>query len=1345
MTSDDSQRAELLEQAIRLKKAAARSRAPDITLRPEDQPARVSAMQRSIWLAHQMDRQSPAYNLTSAYRVRGELKVVDLQRALYEVVARHRLLRSTFQANRDEVHQIVHSTSPVEVEVREVGAGRSLATAVSEAQRPFDLETGPLLRLLLIEEPAEDERLLLLVLHHILADERSLASLWRELAEAYDGRPASATPRVQYDDYVHWMAQRDRSERVRQIEYWRRRLDPLPEDLQLPFERQQSDHDAPHGHLLGQTLRPAVQEAMRELASACGSSPFMVFAFAFRLLLSRYTDGRRVAFATPVSTRSHPDTLSMLGYFLNPVVVATAIDESRSVVEAVRAFSSQLKEALAHASLPFDVLSEELSPRRHRDRHPIFQAMFVYQEGSPPPEFGDALLEPVTLDLGASKFDLTLFATDNAGNLEIAVEYRRDRFDEGSMTRLLDHYGTLLQQLPSDPERTTAEVPMMSPAEQNRIRAHATGPDLEVPEATLLPLQILERARNSPQLPAVVCGGRSASYGDLANAARSIAARLAAVGVSPGDRVGLFIDRSWRMIAGILGIHRAGAAYVPLDPGYPQKVNHDLLDDAEVAAVVTRAALRGGLADGPWPVIDAEGRSDEGSDAGEEPALSPETTAYILYTSGSTGRPKGVVVTQGNLLLSTAARRQVYDSPPKVFLLVPSVAFDSSVAGIFWTLAETGTLVIPTHDEARDPRRMAALVAEHRVTSLLCVPSLYEQMLRTGSGELQGLETAIVAGEACPSRLVAEHFRVLPHVRLFNEYGPTEATVWATVHEITKQDAARPVAIGRPIPGVRFDVLDGLGRSVPEGVPGHAWIAGSTVAKGYWRRPELSAERFKSDPESGERRYRTGDRVAWTREGRLLFLGREDEQIKLRGYRIEPGEVEAALLGLPGVDRAAVVARRVGALAAPHPDSDDTQLVAFVVTSKPVVEWRQVLADRLPAHLVPSRLVELDDLPRLPNGKIDRQQLRDIELEIPTTVGDEDVIPNTREQTLIALWEGLLGRSGIGVNDNFFELGGHSLLVVEMTVAIEQDFGVSLAVADVFENPTVRELTTRIEQRRGRDTPAYDHLFPIQPVGREAPLIVAIPHFFTEMFANRFRGERPVYGLRGVGLRPEGNLGRWRTMSDLGAELVDEICRRFPEQTFIMAGYSFGASMAFEAVRLMEERNIPVRRLYLIAPMPLDLYRLGPVRLQIDGLQEPVDELSIGEALARYARANNPLTLRPYRRAWRWFAIEPWRRLLCGVGRIRRLFGQPLTTRLLYADVRVDRFRLHAAYRPRTIRTPTVIFNATEPETDAAATWRRCFEGPLTVHETPDPHLGESTVDDARVVILRHLTNLGDA
>ncbi len=368
----------------------------------------------------------------------------------------------------------------------------------------------------------------------------------------------------------------------------------------------------------------------------------------------------------------------------------------------------------------------------------------------------------------------------------------------------------------------------------------------------------------------------------------------------------------------------------------------------------------------------------------EIPELLPESPAYILYTSGSTGRPKGVVVTHDNLRASTVARLQVYDSRPRRFLLLPSIAFDSSVAGLFWTLAVAGTLVIPRDDEARDPRRLVELIAEERVTDLLCVPSLYRQMLAVGGGHLGGLETAIVAGESCSSQLVEEHFRALPHVRLYNEYGPTEATVWATVHELTELDAARPVAIGRPIPGVRIDVLDAIGRPVPAGIPGQAWIAGPTVAQGYWRRPELTEERFVTDagPGTTERRYRTGDRMAWTPDGRLLFLGREDEQVKIRGLRIEPGEIESALTESPEIEQAAVVARSLGSDGSAASDSGAMHLVAFVEATgkEAIANWRRDLAKRLPDHMIPSRLVTLPKLPLLPNGKINRRQLREMVL-----------------------------------------------------------------------------------------------------------------------------------------------------------------------------------------------------------------------------------------------------------------------------------------------------------------------------------------------------------------------------
>jgi amino acid adenylation domain-containing protein len=1331
-----------LEEAIRLKRARARPSASTIERRPRSAPPLLGQMQRSLWLLHQMDPASPAYNLASAFRLSSEPDRGALARALNEVVARHRLLRSSFREVGDTVQQIIHPHEALDVEVADATANEMEAVAVREARRPFALDAAPLLRMLLIRDRGGREPLLLLVMHHILADERSLEIFWAELAAAYAGVGASAhSIRPQFDDYTHWTSARAGRDRGDDVDYWRQRLQPAPDELLLPFEGSEGTATRPRGRLSRRPLDAALRDDVRRIAAATGTTPFMVFACAFRLLLQRYTDGRDIAFGTPVSTRAHPETAEMIGYFLNPVVIRTAVDETLPVEDALRQFADEVRNAFSHSSLPFDVLTEELAPPRRRGRHPFFQAMFVYQEAGPPPALGDIHMRPVELDLGESKLDLTLFVRERPRALELAVEYRTDRFADVWMQRLLGHFGTLVGGMVRDPERAVADVPMLPPEEHHQVTTEWQGGMLEADTAALLPEQILEQARQAPETAAVVCGGEHLSYGELERRGRTIAVALAAHGVRPGDRVALFVDRSGAMIAGLLGIQWAGGAYVPLDPAYPKKRNADVVTDAASAAVVTTSALRSDLpaTDRPVICIDELETNDGGAGFADRfpSRADPDSPAYVLYTSGSTGRPKGVVVTHDNLRASTLARRSVYDTPPKRFLLLPSIAFDSSVAGIFWTLATGGTLVVPTEEEVRDARRLARLMAAERVTTLLCVPSLYGHLLRLGEGLRGGLETAIVAGESCSSELVAEHFRRLPQTRLFNEYGPTEATVWATVHEVSEPDTQRPVAIGRPIPGVAVHVLDDLGRTVPAGIPGQAWIAGATVARGYQGRDDLTEERFVVDRASpGRRMYRTGDRVKWTVDGRLLFLGRDDEQVKLRGFRIEPGEIEAVLTGHPEVEEAAVVVR--------GSDVDDTDpdgpahLVAFLRANREDggAAWRAHLGQQLPDFMVPHRYVVLPELPRLPNGKTDRARLRALPLQEPVPAGGEAAPEGERERALVSLWEALIGRSGIGIDDNFFELGGHSLLVVEMAHAIESDFGVPLTPAEVFQSPTIRELADRIDRRRGTDAPAFHHLFPIQPGGREAPLIVAVPHFFSEMLATRFRGERPVYGLRGVSLRPEGNLGRWRTMGELAEELVDEVCRRFPSQSLFVAGYSFGASMAFAATRVMEQRDIPVRGLYLIAPMPLDIYRLGPLQLQIDGLERPAADLSAAEALVRLARNNNPFTPRPYRNLRQLLVTRPRRRLLSAVGKLRKRLGLPLGVSILHADVRVERFRLHRGYVPQPVRTPTVIFNAREPDTDAAATWRPCFRGPLEVIETPDPHLGAASLAQAKELIL---------
>ena len=1330
-------RAARLQRAIEAKRSGLRRAGHDVPLRPAEEPARLGELQRGLWFVHRLDPGSAAYNLASTFRVHGPLDIARLQQALDVVVARHRLLRSTFRDDGDDVLQVVSANGAVAIERLAGDAGDCLAAATREAARPFDLAQGPLVRAALIEAPTGDERVLVLALHHILADERALELLWREIAGIYDGGVGgSVGPATQYDDYVYWTRDRDPGGREEDLAYWRVRLDPVPDELRLPFEQFSAPAKTGRtGRLIAATPGPSARAGLRRLAESLGITPFMASAFAFGLLLHRYTSGQRVAFGTPVSTRSHPAALEMFGYFLNPVAICVEIDEQQPVREAAVTFAREQARALAHAALPFDTLAAQLSPRRQADRQAIFQVMFVYQENGPAPALGQARLEPVTLDLGASKFDLSLFVTERAGALEMAVEYRADRFDEVWMRALLGHYERLLEQLPLDLDRPIADVPMLGTAEAARLSAWEQGPVLTEDMGAPVPELVLAQAQRRPQAPAVVCGDVVLDYGALETSARAITSTLIERGVRPGDRVAVFLERSVDMIAAVLGSQLAGTAYVPMDPTYPQSRNQQVLADAEVAAVLTSQSLRDRLPEGTWVTLAVDGLDAASLKSPPLPEASPDQRAYILYTSGSTGRPKGVVVTHENLRRSTLARFQVYEAAPQRFLLLPSLAFDSSVAGIFWTLVAGGTLVVPTDDDARDAGRLARLIEKEAVTDLLCVPSLYAQLLDGDVARLRALRRVIVAGESCSSRLVEDHFAALPHVRLFNEYGPTEATVWATVYEMRAEDAVRPVAIGRPIPGVRVEVRDPLGRQVPAGVPGRVAIAGPTVASGYWRREDLTAERFAPDDRSREhasRRYWTGDRMAWSADGRLLFLGREDEQIKLRGFRIEPGEIEAALLEHPHVSEAAVVVRPPG------------QLVAFVVAKDGgrIDGWRADLATRLPDHMIPARVVALGDLPRLPNGKIDRRRLLELPIAAEAQVGSSEVL-TAREQALLSLWEGLLGRYGFSVVDNFFELGGHSLLVIQMVAAIERDFEVTLRAGDVFQHPTVRELSRRIEQHGGPQAHLYEQLFPIQPTGRRAPFVMASPDFFTEALAARFRGERPVYGVRGVSLRSEGNRGRWPTLTHLAEAIVGELQRRFPEGPYVIAGYSFGAWLGIEVARVLERRRLPVQRLYVIAPMPVDFVRAGPFRLRVDGLRQPLADLGTLDVVRHYLRSNHPLTRGPYRRGRQWLVERPYRRVVSVLGALRRRRGLPLTPRQMQADVRVERFRLHAAYRPGSVSAPTEFFNPVGPATDTAATWRPYFTGPLTVHSIPDPH-DEVSVGVARDLILEQLRDLGD-
>jgi len=741
-----------------------------------------------------------------------------------------------------------------------------------------------------------------------------------------------------------------------------------------------------------------------------------------------------------------------------------------------------------------------------------------------------------------------------------------------------------------------------------------------------------EQAGRTPESPAVVFRDKVLTYREIDLAAAHLARRLRAKGVGPGTPVGLCLKRSPDLVIGILGILKAGGAYVPIDPTWPRERIGLVLEDLDAPVILTQERLLDRFLQGlsgmllvepPGAAAISEAGTEEitrvrsGPDAShkdhraaeheergrsmEAHRLEPENLAYLIYTSGSSGRPKAVAVTHGNLLHSTLARAAFYRSPIRSFLLVPSFAFDSSVAGIFWTLSWGGTLVLPEEDFLEDLPALGRLIARHRVSHWLSVPSLYEALLAHAEVEdLESLDTVIVAGEACPPHLPERHHTLLPHARLFNEYGPTEAAVWSTVFETTASGTAGRVRIGRPIPGTRIYVLDRHGSPVPVGVPGEIAIGGAGVAAGYRRLPDLTARRFVPDPfadDPGARLYLTGDSGRWLPDGNLDFLGRLDQQLKIRGFRIEPQEIEAVLAAHPAVAEAAIVPRGDATTGA--------SLAAYVVPHSGEQpkdsELKRFLGDRLPAPMVPGLIRILSALPRTSSGKLDRRVLR--AWPIPEREGVTPAPSDDVERRLVTIWQNLLGQETVGVDDDFFALGGHSLLAVRLVARIEKEFGTRLSLSELFQDATLSGLAGRVrsfspegavdskrsavgarpqeaEPPASREPVLAPAVVCLQPLGTEPPFIFVHPLggmvFCYAPLARRLGRRRPFLALQSPGL--ESGDGVIKSIEEMADRYLASVRRIRPIGPYLLGGWSFGGVIAYEmACRLARDgQSLPL-------------------------------------------------------------------------------------------------------------------------------------------------------------------------
>ncbi|RKT55884.1 non-ribosomal peptide synthase/polyketide synthase [Saccharothrix australiensis] len=979
---------------------------PAIPTAPRTGPLPLSPGQRRLWFLDQFQPGDTEYNSAFALRLRGPLDVPRLTGAVRGLVRRHESLRTAFDQVDGQPVQVIHADPVLDVPL--VDAPDPDAALRAEVERPFDLARGPLFRAVVLRVAPEDH-VLLLTSHHIVVDGWSLGVLVEELGALYRGE-ALPPPALQYADYAVW--QRDRPVRV---DYWRERLAGV-QPLELPTDRPRPAERTSAGATRGFTVPAALTARLAELARANETTLFTVLLTACQVLLARYTGQDDIAVGTVTSGRGRPELQRLVGFLVGTVVIRSTVDTSRTFEELLRETGAVALDAFAHDDVPFDRVVEAVAARRDPSRTPLFDVMVSMQNvGGSLPRLPGLEVAEQPLTRRKAIFDLGIDFTAADDGVHCLVEYNTDLFDAATVDRMCRHLHVLLARCAAEPRRRLADVPLLLGDEPD-----PRGAAMAVP-ATTFPALVTAQAARTPDATAVVCGEVRLTFAELEARSNRLAHRLVADGVRPEQVVALSAPRGADAVVAVLGILKAGAAYLPVDPSLPERRRAYLTGDSGAVRVIDGPVDTAGMPDTPPPV-----------------RLRPDHAAYVIYTSGSTGRPKGVVVEHRNLVNLLHNHREEFGPERLRIGLTAVFSFDTSWDGLA-RLADGHEVHVLTDDVRLEPAALVDYVREHRIDFLDLTPSYVQQLLPAGL--LDGDHTPkilMLGGEALPTSLWRELLDA--PTRAYNFYGPTETTVDAVSTPVTGD---RPV-IGRPLRNLTAYVLDANLQPQPEGVPGELFIAGAQVARGYLNRPSLTAQRFLPDPfgPPGTRMYRTGDRVRWT-DDRLEYLGRTDDQVKIRGYRIEPGEVETALLSHPDVGEAAVVART---------DHGHTRLVAYVVTTAPV-DLRAHLKPLLPDYQVPAAFVELDRIPLTPNGKLDRAAL-----PAPRVAGDDHVAPTTPEEAELArIWADVLGVERVGAHDNFFTLGGDSILSIQL-VSRARRAGFRLTSRDVFRHQTVAEL-----------------------------------------------------------------------------------------------------------------------------------------------------------------------------------------------------------------------------------------------------------------------------------------------
>ncbi|MEJ9058176.1 pyoverdine non-ribosomal peptide synthetase PvdD [Pseudomonas aeruginosa] len=1239
-----------------------------IPLADRQQPLALSFAQERQWFLWQLEPESAAYHIPSALRLRGRLDVDALQRSFDSLVARHETLRTRFRLEGGRSYQQVQPAVSVSIEREQFGEEGLIERIQAIVVQPFDLERGPLLRVNLLQL-AEDDHVLVLVQHHIVSDGWSMQVMVEELVQLYAGYSQGldvvlpALP-IQYADYALWQRSwMEAGEKERQLAYWTGLLGGEQPVLELPFDRPRPARQSHRGAQLGFELSRELVEAVRALAQREGASSFMLLLASFQALLYRYSGQADIRVGVPIANRNRVETERLIGFFVNTQVLKADLDGRMGFDELLAQARQRALEAQAHQDPPFEQLVEALQPERNASHNPLFQVLFNHQSEirsvTPEVQLEDLRLEGLAWDGQTAQFDLTLDIQEDENGIWASFDYATDLFDASTVERLAGHWRNLLRGIVANPRQRLGELPLLDAPERRQTLSEWNPAQRECAVQGTLQQRFEEQVRQWPQAVALILDEQRLSYGELNARANRLAHCLIARGVGADVPVGLALERSLDMLVGLLAILKAGGAYLPLDPAAPEERLAHILDDSGVRLLLTQGHLLERLPrQAGVEVLAIDGLVLDGyAESDPLPTLSADNLAYVIYTSGSTGKPKGTLLTHRNALRLFSATEAWFGFDERdVWTLFHSYAFDFSVWEIFGALLYGGRLVIVPQWVSRSPEDFYRLLCREGVTVLNQTPSAFKQLMAVACSadmatQQPALRYVIFGGEALDLQSLRPWFQRFGdrQPQLVNMYGITETTVHVTYRPVSEADLEGGLVspIGGTIPDLSWYILDRDLNPVPRGAVGELYIGRAGLARGYLRRPGLSATRFVPNPfpgGAGERLYRTGDLARFQADGNIEYIGRIDHQVKVRGFRIELGEIEAALAGLAGVRDAVVLA---------HDGVGGTQLAGYVVADSAEdaerlrESLRESLKRHLPDYMVPAHLMLLERMPLTVNGKLDRQALPQPDASLSQQAyrapGSE------LEQRIAAIWAEILGVERVGLDDNFFELGGHSLLLLMLKERIGDTCQATLSISQLMTHASVAEQAACIEGQARESL-----LVPLNGRREGSPLFMFHPSFGSvhcyKTLAMALRDRHPVKGVVCRALLGAGReVPEW---DDMVAEYAEQLLQEHPEGVFNLAGWSLGGNLAMDVAARLEQRGRQVAFVgWIDAPAPV---RVEAFWNEIGPTPEAVPNLSVGEMRVELLGVMFPERAEHIERAWssicsattddeqRWTRMSDW-------------------------------------------------------------------------------------------------------